>query len=131
MRLSPEQTEKITLILNEHIIALGEIRKQARPKIAKQMNELYSDVLAVLDAEQQELWKQSIEGLKEQFSGRRHRGGRGNREGRRGEGPGMEGGFSPEHRPFEFWEEEPERRSRPIGPRENGGPRHRQRRWKE
>ncbi len=114
LNLSPEQTRQVSEICNKHIQALNDIRRQARPKIAEQMNELYSEVASVLDEDQQELWKQSMDRLTKRFSGRQRR----NRRGRRGpggpggeRGPGANGQFRHRNRPFDFWQEEPDHRS--------------------
>lgn len=112
LKLRPEQTEEVAAICDKHLKALQEIREQARPKIASQMNQLYTDVRAVLDEQQQQLWKQSIRRLRDRFMAPPHE--------RPPHGPGPEGHFPPPpHRPFDFWEEGSGHR--PPPPHEPGG----------
>jgi Spy/CpxP family protein refolding chaperone len=123
--LTEEQSHQIGKIFNDHMKSLSDIRRQARPQIAEEMNALYTDVLEVLDDNQQEKWKKSIRRLREHIGSRRGRGRKGD-----GSGRGMrsrEHGGRWQHRPFEMWEQKgdgdgPMRRGRGGGmrPRPDG-----------
>lgn len=113
LQLDPAQTEQVNAILETRLNQLHEIRRQARPKIAEVMNDLYTEVLEVLDEQQREIWRNSIERLRNQLThpdpaGRRLRGGPGGPGRQMGPGgpPGSFGGpgHAPPHRPFDFWE---------------------------
>ena len=72
LNLNPDQTEQIREICSKHLQALQEIREQARPQIANEMNELHTEVMAVLDEAQQKLWTQNIERLIDRFAAPPH-----------------------------------------------------------
>jgi len=105
LNLNTDQREQIRDIFAKHIRALRQIRQQARPKVAQEMNDLHMEVMAILDEEQQQIWQQNINRLRNRFlSGRGPgRGPGGSGRGRRN-GSGPHGPFPP-HRPFEFWEQ--------------------------
>lgn len=113
LKLSPQQADKIKVICDKHLEALYEIREQARPRIAEQMNQLYADVRTILDEQQQELWSQSVQRLISRFAVPAHqRGPQGRQPNRRRLGPN--GHFPPPHRPFGFWEDESGHRPPPL-----------------
>jgi hypothetical protein len=104
--LTGEQVDKIKTVLGKGLLALDEIRKNAEPKIEKQLQTTTEDVEKVLTAEQLSNWQP----IKESLARRFHRGmpgfgpGRGGpRGGGRGDWPGgpgpdgdrRRGGFGP------------------------------------
>jgi hypothetical protein len=105
LNLTDTQRGQFREILTKHISALHQIRQQARPQVAQEMNELHTEVMAILDENQRQIWQQNINSLRDRFlrgqgPGRGPGGpGRGRRNGRGPHGP------FPPHRPFEFWEQ--------------------------
>ncbi|MHC4758870.1 MAG: hypothetical protein ACYTE8_09445 [Planctomycetota bacterium] len=106
LNLTDEQRQQFRDILTKHITALHEIRQQARPRVASQMNQLHTDVMAILDENQQQIWQQNINSLRDRFlsgkgpgRGFGPGGGRGPRDGSGPRGP------MPHRRPFDFWEQ--------------------------
>jgi len=117
LELTPSQQTKIEAIITNHIEALRKIREQARPQIAKEMNQLYEEVRNILDERQQIIWDQQILQLQNRLWQPRGPGagqgpGRGQGAGR-GQGPR---GPGPLHRPFRFWEEQSTIPRQPLGP---------------
>jgi uncharacterized protein YneF (UPF0154 family) len=81
LRLSPDQREQLSPIINEHMKAIDEIRSQARPKISKQLQDMNEQILGILNEHQKELWQERVQQMQERFQRTRHR--RGPRDGRR------------------------------------------------
>ncbi|MHC4187961.1 MAG: hypothetical protein ACYSRQ_07185 [Planctomycetota bacterium] len=106
LNLTDTQRQQFREILTKHITALHQIRQQARPQVANEMNELHTEVMAILDENQQQIWQQNINRLRDRFL-RGQGPGLGRGPGRRG-GPGPRGPFPP-HRPFQFWEQRQDR----------------------
>jgi len=79
--LTPEQSKRISPILDKHMKKLGDIRTEARTEIAQILNQMNEDICEVLTDRQERIWKRSVERLER---GLRPGGG----PGRRGEGPG-------------------------------------------
>lgn len=105
LNLSDKQSNQIEKIFNGHLKTLNDIRSKARPKIAEEMNSLYTDVVEILDEQQREKWKKSIHRLREDLSGqpkgfRRGMGRQGKNRPDGHEGPGWQ------QRPFNMWDQE-------------------------
>jgi hypothetical protein len=108
LNLTDTQRELFREILTKHINALHQIRQQARPQVAQEMNELHTEVMTILDENQQQIWQQNINRLRDRFlRGQGPGPGSGRGLGRRG-GPGPRGPFPP-HKPFQFWEQRQDR----------------------
>ena len=105
LQLSPEQSEQITEIFQDHMKALNAIRQKAKPQIASQMNSLYTEVRETLDDEQQQIWQKSIHQLRDNFT---HGPKRFHQRGGREYGGSGRGQQPPDHRPFNMWEGKPE-----------------------
>lgn len=101
LELSPEQAEQVKALFDKHMGALHEIREQAKPKIAHELNLLYEEVMAVLDAEQQEKWRDHVERLRDRFGPPSEPG-----QERRGRWCDKGRGRNPDSPPgpFHFWE---------------------------
>jgi hypothetical protein len=112
LQLSPPQREQIRAIFGRRFRAVDEIRREARPRIAGEMNALYEEVSSVLDGPQRDKWRDSMTRLGEDFAGPQ-RGPRGPGYGG-GRGPGPNG-RGPMRRPFDYWE-----RQQPPGPAREG-----------
>ena len=100
LNLTHEQTQQVKVIFDKHLQALHQIRQQARPQIAARMNQLHTEVMAILDEQQQELWTQNIQRLTERFIHPTHR------PGPRDDGPSRQRRRPPPHRPFGFWQDD-------------------------
>ena len=120
LQLSPEQSEQITVIFNDHMKALNAIREKAKPQIASQMNSLYTEVREILDDKQQQIWEKSIHRLRDDFKRGPKRIRQRGRRGREHGGPGRDR-QPPEHRPFNMWEGQPEE-GRPMRRHRGPGP---------
>lgn len=105
LNLDPQQRRQVQMIMQTHMKTLDDIREQARPQIAEIMNELYVDIRAVLDEQQQQAWDESIWQLREHVAGPE--------EGGPGPGSQWAPGAGPGHEPWR----RPEPHSRPVGPR--------------
>ncbi|MBN2313141.1 MAG: hypothetical protein JXM79_04385 [Sedimentisphaerales bacterium] len=79
--LTPEQSRRISPILDQHMKKLGEIRTEARTEIEQTLKQMNEDICEILTDRQERIWKQSVERLQR---GLRPGGG----PGRLGEGPG-------------------------------------------
>ncbi len=102
LQLDPAQRERIREIFARHFKAIDDIRTEARPRIAREMNALYEEVAAVLDGWQRDKWRDSMIRLGEDIAGPHQRGPRGPGYGQgRGVGPN---GRGPMRRPFDYWE---------------------------
>lgn len=113
LELTDSQQAQVEAIITKHIEALRDVREQARPRIAKEMNLLYEEVRSILDERQRQIWDQQILQLQNRLWQPRGAGpGEGPGPGR---GPGPHGP-GPLHRPFRFWEEQPTTPMQPLGP---------------
>ncbi len=65
--LTPQQRSELDPIIRKHTQALEEIRGQVRPKIVEQLEQLDSEIAAVLDEQQNEIWDRQAERLEEHF----------------------------------------------------------------
>lgn len=79
--LTPEQSRRISPILDKHMKKLSDIRTEARTEIAQTLKQMNEDICEILSDRQERIWKRSVDQLQR---GLRPRGG----PGRRGEGPG-------------------------------------------
>jgi hypothetical protein len=85
--LSPEQSEKIQPILDNHMEKLHEIRMDARSEIDKALAQMNEDISDILTEQQKRIWQRSLDRLEREL----HPGGPRRGEGPRG-GPGFRGG---------------------------------------
>jgi hypothetical protein len=87
LRLSPEQHTQLGPIVQQHMKAIEDIRKQARPEINNELKLMNEKILSILDEDQRPVWKGKIQRMQEHFSkmGHRRDSGGGRRDGR---GPG-------------------------------------------
>jgi len=87
--LSPEQSEQIKPILDEHMEKLREIRMDARSEVGKILEQMNKKISAVLTERQRQIWQSRLNRLRGELrpSGRRGNGMTGPRGGDIGEGP--------------------------------------------
>jgi hypothetical protein len=100
LALTPEQQKAIQAVIEKHMAVVDQYRDEARPKIRQELDTMNTELLALLDENQKQMWKDSIERMQRRFREARER--RGPRDGerrgprdsenrdrfRRGEGPG-------------------------------------------
>ncbi len=86
--LTPEQRKAIRPVVESHMTAMDEIRDEARPKIRRELEAMNSEILALLDERQQQMWKDHIERMQRRFHEFRERRGPGDGSRRREGGPG-------------------------------------------
>jgi hypothetical protein len=115
LQLDPAQRERIRSILARRLEAIDEIRAEARPRIAREMNELYEEVFAVLDGPQRVKWRESMIRLDEHFRGPHGRGRGMGFGGGRGMGAGPNGRGAM-RRPFDYWQQQGPPPDREGGP---------------
>jgi hypothetical protein len=119
LNLTEKQEEQIETILREHFQQLEALRTAARPKIEQVLQDMKTQVSAVLTDKQRTDWQRLTDELERQFHRgmRRGPGGPGG-PGRPGEGPRGGGrGDWPPRRPDHFG---PGEDGRPWGPRPEG-----------
>lgn len=86
LSLTAEQQEKIKPIVETHMKTLDKYREEARPKIRQELEDMNNEIMALLDTNQQQMWKDSIERMQQRFRESRER--RGPGPGPGGDGPG-------------------------------------------
>jgi hypothetical protein len=79
--LTPEQSKRISPILDKYMKELSDIRTEARTEIAQTLKQMNEEISEVLTDRQERIWTRSLDRLER---GLHPRGG----PGRRGEGPG-------------------------------------------
>lgn len=79
LKLSPEQHQQLDPIVQKHIKAMDDIRKQARPQINKELEQMNEEILSILNEQQKNIWKDRIQRMRDHFLRmRQHRGPRRN-----------------------------------------------------
>lgn len=89
LHLTNEQVDRIQTVLKEHFEQLEALRTAARPKIEQVLQEMKTQISAVLTEEQQAEWQKLTERLDRPFHRGMRRGPRG--RGRPGDGPPGDG----------------------------------------
>ena len=109
LNLTPEQKEQIGPIVQKHMKVMDDIRKEARPKIMAELEQMNDGIMAILDEGQKQIWQDKIKRMQDLFK-QLHQ--------RRGPGDGRRSGRDPnspprrgERRPGERFRERP-----PEGP---------------
>jgi hypothetical protein len=75
LKLSPVQHEQLGPIVQKHMNAVDEIRKQARPQISDELDEMNEEILSILNEQQKVIWKDHVQRMQDHFMRmRRHRG---------------------------------------------------------
>lgn len=82
--LTESQQAQIRNIIEAHMTVLDAIRDEARPKVRQELDAMNTEILALLDKNQQQMWKDRIERMQQRFREARQRRGRrdGDRRGR-------------------------------------------------
>ncbi|MBL7214704.1 MAG: hypothetical protein ISS71_03385 [Phycisphaerae bacterium] len=104
LALTEEQQEKIKPVVETHMQILDELRDKARPEIRQEVDTMNNEILALLDENQQQMWKDSIERMQQRFREFRQRRGPGNdgqrrRDGERRGGDRLRRGDGPDNDP--------------------------------
>ena len=86
LHLDPEQQEQLKPIIQKHMKAIDDIRKQARPQISEEVKQMNEEILSILDEPQKQMWQKNIQQMQDHFTRMRQRRGPGGQ--RRGEGRG-------------------------------------------
>ena len=82
--LTAQQQESIRSVMETHMQALDAIREEARPQIRQEIETMNDEIMALLDTDQQQQWKENIERWQRWWREARERG---RRDGQR-RGPG-------------------------------------------
>lgn len=77
LELSPEQQQQLKPIISKHMQAIDEIRKEARPKVSKEIKQMNDEILSLLDEPQKQLWQDRMQRMQDHFSRMRSRRGPG------------------------------------------------------
>lgn len=81
LALTPEQQKAIQAVIEKHMTVVDQYRDEARPKIRQELDTMNTELLALLDENQKQMWKDSIERMQRRFREARER--RGPRDGDR------------------------------------------------
>ena len=92
LHLSGQQQEQLRPIVQQHMKAMDDIRRQARPEISKELKQMNEEILSILDGPQKEIWQDRIQRMQEHFIRMRHH---------RGPGDERRNRRHPERRPSE------------------------------
>jgi len=126
--LSPQQQAQLEPILQKHRKAMDDLYKENRPKLIAIFEQMNTDIMAILNEQQKQVWEEKVQQLQKRFEDMRQRrgpgGGRrdgtgphGPGEGRRGPGGGRRrGGPPPEGGPMSPGEQPPREEQRPPEP---------------
>ena len=68
LRLTPDQIDRIRTILERHVQKLQEIRMDARPKIAAELQLMNDEISSVLRHDQRRLWQQHLGRLQDELT---------------------------------------------------------------
>ena len=98
LTLTSEQQEQIRPVVETHIKTIDEYREEARPKIRQELDDMTNEIMALLDENQQQMWKDSIERMQQRFRESRQRRGPGDGQ-RRGRNRDDRGRFRREGGP--------------------------------
>lgn len=108
LQLTEDQQKRIKDVFADHMKNLYEIRMQARPLIAEEMNSLNENVLEILDDSQDAKWTENINRLRDRFDPKdRQR--RGPDENNNQWKKHRQRDGSPDQKPFDFWEDQKEK----------------------
>ena len=80
LKLSPQQREQLNPIVQKHMKAMDDIRRQARPEISKELRQMNEEILSILDGSQKEIWRDRIQRMQKHFTQMRHRRNPGDRQ---------------------------------------------------
>jgi hypothetical protein len=75
--LTLEQQEQINPVVERHMQVLDEIRNEARPQIRQELERMNDEIMALLDEQQQQMWKDHIDRMQRRFRDFRDRRGPG------------------------------------------------------
>lgn len=67
LHLAPEQREQLKPIVKQHMEAMDDIRREARPKIAEEIKQLNDGIMALLDEGQKQIWTDKIQRMQANF----------------------------------------------------------------
>lgn len=74
LHLSPEQHNQLKPIVQKHMIAMDEIRQEARPRISDEIKQMNEEIVAILDERQKQIWQHKVKQMQDHFTQmRRHR----------------------------------------------------------
>ncbi len=73
LKLSPQQQDQLKPIIQRHMKAMDDIRRQASPEISKELKQMNEEILNILDEPQKEIWKDRVQRMQEHFTRMRHR----------------------------------------------------------
>ncbi len=71
LKLSQQQQEQLKPIIQQHMKAMDDIRKQASPEISKELKQMNEEILGILDEPQKEIWQDRVRRMQEHFTPRR------------------------------------------------------------
>ncbi|MEW6367785.1 MAG: hypothetical protein AB1714_24405 [Acidobacteriota bacterium] len=69
LRLSDEQAAKVGEIVDRHFVVLLSIRREAQPRVAKELHEMKQEVEAVLNEEQTREWRKRFQFVERAWEG--------------------------------------------------------------
>ena len=72
LKLSPQQQGQLRPIVQKHMTVMDDIRRQARPKISKELKQMNEEILSILDKPQREIWQKRVQRMQERFTRMRH-----------------------------------------------------------
>lgn len=77
LALTVEQQEQINPVVERHMQVLDDIRNEARPQIRQELERMNDEIMALLDENQQQMWKDHIDRMQRRFRDFRDRRGPG------------------------------------------------------
>lgn len=96
LELSPEQQQQLKPIVSKHMRAIDEIRREARPRVSKEIKQMNDEILSLLNEPQKQLWLDRMQRMQDHFSRMRSR-----------RGPGGERNSGRRSRPDSIPDEQP------------------------
>ena len=85
LHLNPEQQEQLGPIIQKHMKAIDDIRKEARPQISEEVKQMNEEILSILDEPQKHLWQKNMRQMQDHFTRMRQRRGPGGNQRPNGE----------------------------------------------
>lgn len=93
LHLDSEQQAQLKPIIQKHMKAIDDIRKEARPQISEEVKQMNEEILSILDQPQKRMWQKNMQQMQDHFKRMRQRRGPG---GQRGKNQRPEGEFGPD-----------------------------------